>query len=239
MADWGLRNDKLRQGKAAVSQALQFLNSQDIAEEADPYFRHVRVLAFALHGMMMASAAGGPKLVTAVTTSEGMPRKVRGKHVIVSLGPRGALWCGPKEVVTRPRPGQARDAAARSQATADTVVLDDFTATRVFAAAVPRNVVNASGAGDTMCAGIIAAMLSGACHELDGVCVEAGKLIFIILFDEFTMWCKMVQDCGPRARVWNRPTQSQATQLRMCYDALLRSWMTVRFCNWFKSNMPH
>lgn len=131
----------------------------------------IRILACGLLQIMNSSGDGssinrdkhqhsstfGPNL-----TLEGIHRRVKGKHLIVSMGSRGVLWCGPREVLGKD---------------ADTVV-DEFIACRHVPALIveKHEIHHTNGAGDAMGAGIIAALLS-ADNNIRGPtlqCVQSG-----------------------------------------------------------------
>ena len=151
---------------SSTSSSNSSSNSSSDATNVKHSSRHSRI-----------SSGSGSGVGPAQITAEGWPRKVRGKHVIVTLGARGALWCGPKEAVLRTRPGDPRlDPRELAEVKERIVVLDDATSCRHFPAhpVAPGSVLNASGAGDTFCAGVISAMYSLDCQELDGKCIECG-----------------------------------------------------------------
>lgn len=188
---WVTRN------KPAVADALQRLKAQwhAKADSADTPSGHansstgsharakvditdVRILASALQGIMSAgnpatASTGRPNSKGSILTSEGVARKVRGKHVIVSMGSCGVLWVGPKESVTRSRAAVRHVPTPSNQTIID---IDDRTAARHFHGHVidSENVGDACGAGDAFCAGVIGAMQLSECSELDALCIEKG-----------------------------------------------------------------
>ena len=98
-----------------------------------------------------ATATAVPNV--AASKSDKLEKLVTGKHVIVSLGKRGVLWCGPVSAVC------GADLASHQAVSDGSLVVDET----IFAASVlipsrpidPADVVHTNGAGDALCAGII------------------------------------------------------------------------------------
>lgn len=185
--------EMVKQGRASVERALRNLmalstaygdvhsadNAKALASESA--LTDIRILACALHHVMKEGSADTHVLL-AKTTAEGVYRKVRGKHVIVSMGPNGVIWIGPKSAVTRRR---AVNNIPQQRSSNDAVAIDDETSMKIFTAYtlfehkqddsssnVPKFSTN--GAGDSFCAGVIAAMLDSDCDELDTECIHSG-----------------------------------------------------------------
>ena len=168
-------------------------SSSNVADLAD-----VRTLAVALHGAMHVKGSFGPKTTDGgisqswtrrLISAEGVPRKILGKHVVVSLGARGVLWCGPKEAIMLRRPGSVIVDSTMSSKTYNTsghghghgpatILIDDYTGIKIFSpvAIDPALIVNSSGAGDALFAGIVHAMMATNCSQLDSECIDAGLL---------------------------------------------------------------
>ena len=135
-------------GRAALEDAL----ARAACESAETVGETtLRVLALTLQQLMAASASTEGSSASALLgiTAAGKPHLVAGKHVIVSLGARGALWCGPAEKHT---PHKAYD-----------VVSDNGVACKLVSCPVipSDKVVNSSGAGDTLLAGTLYELLMG------------------------------------------------------------------------------
>lgn len=180
----------ITRGKSAIAAALHRIKEHRIAATPGAIeMGDIRVLAIALHGLLLgdkpvidssvnskqSGSGGNTSGVMHWITAEGAPRKVRGKHVLVSMGSRGVLWCASKEAVMKCRPGERLDIRTL-EASHGIVIVDDLIACRQFSAiSIPvEKIVNASGAGDTFCAGIVNAMHSLDCQELDSRCIESG-----------------------------------------------------------------
>lgn len=158
-----LDNDMVITNKASVKKALESCEeSNNIDDSFD--IVDVRILACGLLQLMnmqsfneVGSSSRSPNL-----TSEGKNRRVRGKHVIVSLGSRGIMWCGPKNVLGKD---------------ADTIV-DDHIACRYIPSTPLQSheIVHTNGAGDAFCAGFLASLLHLP-STIDGPnlqCIEQG-----------------------------------------------------------------
>ena len=182
----------ITQGRVSVERALHNLMtpltaSGDINDastnvvKSESTLADIRILACALHHVMNSGSSGVSLL--ARTTAEGTYRKVRGKHVIVSMGPSGVIWIGPKAAVTRGRPTSRPSPLQRSSNNA--VAIDEETSMKIFPAdSIVAHDYDASssvgtkfstnGAGDSFCAGVIAALLESDCDELDTACIHSG-----------------------------------------------------------------
>ena len=161
-----LSYNMLNSGKSLVSNVISNLvaNRMDASsQEVD--ITDVRILATALHQVMSSSLGDSNGL------SES--KLVKGKHVLVTMGSRGVLWCGPLD---------ALNAGAA-------VVVDESGRTATFYLPAislgPREVtaiINTNGAGDAFCSGLLSKMmeLHRSRREHDHLpnleCVRAGLL---------------------------------------------------------------
>jgi fructose-1-phosphate kinase PfkB-like protein len=173
-----MQDGLVTKNKASVQIALESCQkhltavTQGHAAPAD-MLTDVRVLAIALLGQMRGSSN-----IAAVrmVTGEGLPHKVMGKHVFVSLGAQGMLWSGPREALLHVRAGQKIAAPTNSKYAV--VIVDDLTACKLVPSVPidPKDIINSNGAGDAFCAGLINALYNGdsSCTRLDTLCVEAG-----------------------------------------------------------------
>jgi hypothetical protein len=157
----------------------------------------VRILACALQTLMRSGLSKERRLkgngILPVVTAEGIYRKVKGKHVIVSMGSKGVLWCGPKGSVLRNRAGRTITSHLPHSSSSDisqneestdivTVIIDDLTAVKLFSShstlsqTLSSNPImfSTNGAGDAFCAGVVSEMLESSCDELDTECILSG-----------------------------------------------------------------
>jgi len=93
------------------------------------------------------------------TAAESQPtsasRAIRGKHIIVSLGSRGVMWCGPSALLALPNTSTdsayLKDGAmVVNEATQSATILVPAMAVQ------PSDIVHTNGAGDAFCAGLLA-----------------------------------------------------------------------------------
>jgi len=133
----------------------------------------VRILANALHQVMRSSPEEGGRSA---------PKVVAGKHILVTMGSRGVLWCGPVDALNAATTQYSDGRGA--------VVVDESgcTATCYLPAVFipPEAVVNTNGAGDAFCSGLLSKMMQlhrsrGGEHDSpislpDMECVRAGLL---------------------------------------------------------------
>ena len=108
------QRDGLREGKASVESALRNVKSATSGATAGTVLnpidvktlacalRRVMISGLLLHGMRAQQKLDTGDILSArpTMTSEGLPRKIKGKHVIVSMGKSGVLWCANKETVS-------------------------------------------------------------------------------------------------------------------------------------------
>ena len=172
-----LSYNMLNSGRALVSNVISNLvaNRMDASsQEVD--ITDVRILATALHQVMSSSLGDSNGL------SES--KLVKGKHVLVTMGSRGVLWCGPLD---------ALNAAATQQTdgrrVGAAVVVDESGRTATFYLPAislgPREattIINTNGAGDAFCSGLLSKMMElyRSRREHDHLpnleCVRAGLL---------------------------------------------------------------
>jgi hypothetical protein len=163
----------ITKNKAFVYKALEHCKSFDaMATKSGPDMTDVRILAIALQGLMNGSANS---ISVRQVTAEGLPHKVMGKHVFVSLGASGMLWCGPRDALVYRRAGVAPQSTNQADKHA-VVIIDDMTACKLVPSIMidQKDVLNSNGAGDAFCAGLVNSLYDSSCSRLDTVCVEAG-----------------------------------------------------------------
>jgi sugar/nucleoside kinase (ribokinase family) len=128
--------------KASIVRSLESI-SKAMESKSEVDLVDVRILACGLLQLMnpKESNSFGPNL-----TMDGIHRRIKGKHVIVSMGRNGVLWCGPKDVLGKD---------------ADIAIDDSIACKHVPAYPLGQHeIVHTNGAGDAMGAGIIAALLA-------------------------------------------------------------------------------
>lgn len=117
-----------------------------------------------------ASTASIPAQAVPQPTAAGHQRAVSGKHIIVSMGGRGLLWCGPAKHLS------AAAATVPSLKESGACVVNEATqSATVFVPAMSVNaadIVHTNGAGDALCAGLLAEIIRkasvGATASADG-----------------------------------------------------------------------
>lgn len=121
-----------------------------ISHEADSipdvkqYLRDIRIMGSALLSYMIHTDSH-------VKSPSPASNRVRGKHVLVSMGKLGIMWFGPKEMI-----GKQAD-----------VYFDNFISCKLIPptqTSNPLKIVNTSGAGDSFCAGVIHGLMPGVGH---------------------------------------------------------------------------
>lgn len=189
------------QGQAIVAHTLKDITSHSPLEWIDKVtWTEIRILAAALHGVMRGrnlihSAEKPPENLptsdSGTMTAEGLPRKIQGRHVIVSLGHRGLLWCAGKSSVlkgtttaynTKDTSTTASDHALEPLGAADqvvTTILNENVAIKIFPVyKLSNNHIRGpavtNGAGDACVAGIISAILDKQTTMLDTMCIQEG-----------------------------------------------------------------
>lgn len=92
-------------------------------------------------------------------TSEGRIRRIHGKHILVSMGSQGILWCGSKYVLQRDPDIQSQE---KSNGLSPLTVIDDEVACiHIPAVNIPaEQLLHTSGAGDMFCGGLISHLFS-------------------------------------------------------------------------------
>lgn len=153
MINYALQSDMIRSGKATVSSILSNIVSNRIME-TDPdqlELVDIRVLASALYRVL---CVGNRNNVSEIVKKG----NVTGKHIIVSLGKRGVLWCGPSCCLA----SDEKSKLAKSNQLVISASDNSMTCH------VPTEQIEASllkdtnGAGDNLCAGIIQAIVDEA-----------------------------------------------------------------------------
>lgn len=101
-------------------------------------------------------------------------RAVSGKHIIVSLGARGLMWCGPaRHLTATPAPGASTTPAPAPAYLKDgsCVVNEATQSATIFIPALavnPADIVHTNGAGDALCAGLLAEIVRKAEAAVEG-----------------------------------------------------------------------
>ena len=194
-----LDQNLITDGRATLAHTLKNIQKHSPLVWVDNVtWTDIRILAVALQGVMSGSGlinhtvkptdkatcrnAEKSTLATSMT-NEGLPRKVKGKHVIVSIGHRGLLWCADKSSIllndTPPTTSslQAPDPLGAA-VEAYTTILNDNTAIKIFPVHTLSHAIKGqpitNGAGDACLSGIISALLDVQTVRLDTGCIEEG-----------------------------------------------------------------
>lgn len=186
MVSHALRAGQINSGRALVQNTLSTIAGDRIDQRGAQGMEisDVRVLLNALYQVMhTAPAAGGsgaapaksgflggllrqeaPVASAAAASSASKSSNNRGdravasKHIIVSLGSRGVLWCDPAKQLTTP-PSAASGISAAYLKDGSCVVNEATQSATIFVPAVAVNaadIVHTNGAGDALCAGLLA-----------------------------------------------------------------------------------
>ena len=194
-----LDQNLITDGRATVAHTLKNIQMHSPLVWVDNVtWTDLRILAVALQGVMRGSGfinhtdksadkspgrAGEKPTLASTITNEGLPRKVKGKHVIVSIGHRGLLWCADKSSIllndTPPTTSSLQAPDPLSAATeAYTPILNDNTAIKTFPVHTLSHAIKGqpitNGAGDACVSGIISALLDVHTVRLDTGCIEEG-----------------------------------------------------------------
>lgn len=200
MIDAIAQRDGLREGKSSVESALRnvkaaisgglitgtVVNTIDVKTLACA-LRRVMISGIQLHGLPAQQKLAADTTSSVKSTSEGLARKIKGKHVIVSMGKSGVLWCADKDIVSRTGRDNIPVQTSGRQVSPSFIVVDDSTAIKLFppstiplpqgqTSLTPEQAqrLNTNGAGDAFCAGVISSLFDESCKELDSTCINAG-----------------------------------------------------------------
>lgn len=129
----------------------QAMNGQPGAHSSDKKFS---MLGNLLKNEATTSAA--PKLTGAGAVAVAGSRAVAGKHILVSLGSRGVVWCGPSKLLSS-IPASGVDARYLKDGS---LVVNEATQSATLSipalAVGAADIVYTNGAGDAFCAGLLA-----------------------------------------------------------------------------------
>ena len=202
MVNHALTAGMINSGRALVANTLSTIaaNRSDASHLQQLELGDVRVLLNALY-QVMHGPGSSPAHVTpksgflsgiykndaapAQATRETAPvsyasgRAVVGKHIIVSLGSRGVVWCGPSSLLTL---ATSADSAYLKDGSA--VVNEATQSATILIPALtvqPGDIVHTNGAGDAFCAGLLAEIVrkhaaGGSAGLPDIECVRQGLL---------------------------------------------------------------
>lgn len=192
MVTYCLQNDLITTGKAMISNTLSEIIASRIDQTSVDSIDlvDVRILAMGLHKVMSRGqrllvkekGKDGFQPLRVGTNGATLPAPVVGKHLIVSLGKRGVLWCGPRIAIQPPTERTAHKARQSGENNKDsehgvTIVLSEdksFATCHVEALAIdPSRITHTNGAGDALCAGIISEIVVKA---KNGVAGNASKI---------------------------------------------------------------
>ena len=195
-----LDQNLITDGRASVAHTLKDIQKHSPLVWVDNVtWTDLRILAVALQGVMRGSGlinhtvkptdkatdrSGEKSTLATSMTNEGLPRKVKGKHVIVSIGHRGLLWCADKSSIlvnnTLPTTPSSSHTPEPLRATTEayTSILNDNTAIKIFPVHTLSHAIKGqpitNGAGDACVSGIISALLDVQTVKLDTGCIEEG-----------------------------------------------------------------
>lgn len=129
----------------------QAMNSQPGAHSSDKKYS---LLGSLLKSEPAEKNKASTKETGAVSSASAGTRAITGKHILVSLGSRGVVWCGPAKLLSAV---PASDAAYLKDGS---LVVNEATQSATLcipAVAVdPAAMVHTNGAGDALCAGLLA-----------------------------------------------------------------------------------
>jgi pseudouridine-5'-phosphate glycosidase/pseudouridine kinase len=164
MTSYCLQNSLINSGRAQVANTLANVvagrvdaaqgGSNPQLDEVD-----VRVLTRALYQQMLSSDSDNSRAVPGSP-----PRAVSGKHIIVSMGARGLIWCGPRHIICGAGHIAGRSALDGNDDLLQNVVVDeDSNSAMCSMAVVPIDsslIKHTNGAGDSFVAGVLAEILA-------------------------------------------------------------------------------
>ena len=198
-----LDQNLITDGRATVAHTLKDIHKHSPLVWVDNVtWTDIKILAVALQGVMRGSGlinhtdhkstdkaadrSGEKPTLASSMTNEGLPRKVKGKHVIVSTGHRGLLWCADKSSIltnnTLPTTSSSSSLhepePLGAAVEAYTTILNDNTAIKIFPVHTLSHALKGqpitNGAGDACVSGIISALLDVHTVRLDTGCIEEG-----------------------------------------------------------------
>eukprot|EP01034_Spumella_vulgaris_P022775 gene22775-28937_t len=150
MASYCLSQNMVSSGRASVSNTLAAIvaSRSDRAHSLDDVsIQDIRILANAIHAVMSSSSG--------TASAESAHKVISGKHIVVSLGARGVLWCGPSKLVAGTTSASAKNSG---------VVIDEQSKRgSVHIPALPLThgtLLHTNGAGDALCGGIVSEMVT-------------------------------------------------------------------------------
>lgn len=114
------------------------------------------------HSTSVSAPAVAASTVPAATPAPVVSgRAVTGKHILVSLGSRGLVWCGPAKHLTAAPAGTSNSSTSSAAYLKDgsCVVNDATQSATIFVPSLavnPAEIVHTNGAGDALCAGLLA-----------------------------------------------------------------------------------
>lgn len=167
MISYVLQNDLLRSGKATVSSILANIVSNRIVD-TDPDqvdLVDIRVLVTGLYRVLCSGSGSGTAIQRKGTVS--------GKHILVSLGKRGVLWCGPTYCLSP-------EEKARLIKSNQLVISSSDNSMTCYIPTEPIDkslLKDTNGAGDNFCAGVIQAIIDESNRMESSSTLNSGVLI--------------------------------------------------------------
>jgi hypothetical protein len=160
MINYSLQNGLIKSGKSMVSTIVSNIVSNRIDSLStidDTDISDIRILANALLRVMYH---GTPRYTNKQSVSTNYTGIVQGKHIIVSLGKRGILWCCPARFLTP----EDRSLIAQLYPNHDCIVVSGDEEQPTVTVHIPVLEVipgekmkgnSSNGAGDAFCAGML------------------------------------------------------------------------------------
>lgn len=143
------------QVKAILSQLVADRVDGRLLQEMD--LTDVRILAHALYQAMLLPEPPSPSPAPTPSPVPSPSALLSGKHLLVSLGRRGVLWCGPATHLLQSRPRDRHRATAEEEGEgAGLVVVEAMSMASWYLSALPvEGELQANGAGDAFLGGLL------------------------------------------------------------------------------------
>lgn len=145
LVSYAMQNDFIRTSKATVSTTLANIVSNRIDNHEQIDLVDIRILTTALYRVMLSKSSGKTGII-------------HGKHVLVSMGKNGVLWCGPLTTLTPEEKVTFTKSNRLVISGTDNCMTCHFPAEAIEQSSSMKHSTN--GAGDNFCGGYLANIIA-------------------------------------------------------------------------------
>jgi hypothetical protein len=165
-----MQKNLIIRNKASINNVLGRLKASQSNQPVD--IASIRILTAGLLHLMIARdknpMSQEKRMIENQLTSEGRLRRIQGKHILVSMGEAGVLWCGSKHKLMKDP-----DIASYQSSSTLTMIDDEIACLHLPAKAISSDDMqthhhHSSGAGDSFCAGLISYLFEGRAGRVSG-----------------------------------------------------------------------